>query len=128
MDKPISIMTRQQLELILSQRIQDLYRDRLGQEFAKVSCRLFENKLAIVLEDDVCRPVQILAANNQQDLAAQVRLKLEAAMKPELVQIIEELLKVTVIDWLMDTTLETARTGTIAILGSTPKLDNIIGC
>lgn len=124
MGKPISVMTRQQLEVILSQRIQKLYRDRLGQEIEQVSCHLFENKLAIVLEDAICRPVQILADNNQQDLAEQVRLKLEAAIKPELVQIIENLLKVKVIDWLVDTTLATGRSGTIAILDSTPNLDN----
>lgn len=123
MNKPISIMTRQQLELILSQRIQDLYRERLEQEAGKVSCRLFENKVAIVLEDAICRPVQILAENNQRDLAQQLRLNLEAAIKPELVRIIEELFKVRVIDLLADATLETGRSGTIAILDSTP--DNI---
>ena len=120
METSISKLTRQQLEQIFSQRIQNLCGAQMGHEPAKVICQLFDNKLAIVLEDSISRPVQFLLAHNDKDLAQQVRLNVELALKPQLKEIIEEVLGTPVIDLLTDTTLETGRTGIIAILASAP--------
>ncbi|MGB7059992.1 MAG: Na-translocating system protein MpsC family protein, partial [Geitlerinemataceae cyanobacterium] len=46
-----SELTRGQVERTISQRIQALYRDRIGHQPSKVTCELFEDKLTIILED-----------------------------------------------------------------------------
>lgn len=109
---------------MLSDRIQDVYRTQLGYAPKQVSCRLFDNKLAIVLDDAISRPVQILVENNHGNLAQQAKLNIDAAIKPQLVQVIEEVVGINVIDWLSDTTIETGRTGTIAVLANAPLWEN----
>lgn len=124
MDKPRSKLTRQQLEQVFSQRIQDLYQTQVGHQPAKVTCQLFDNKLAIVLEDAISRPVQLLAENDRANLAHQVRTNVDAAIKPQLKQVIEEVLSVSVVDLLIDTTIETGRTGIIAVLDVVPRFSD----
>lgn len=124
MDKPTSNLIRKHLEEMLSDRIQDVYRTQLGYAPKQVSCRLFDNKLAIVLDDAISRPVQILVENNHGNLAQQAKLNIDAAIKPQLVQVIEEVVGINVIDWLSDTTIETGRTGTIAVLANAPLWEN----
>ncbi len=58
----------------------------------------------------------------QQDLALQVRSQLESVLELQLKDLIKEVLGVGVTDLLSDATLETGRTGTIAILESAPKV------
>ncbi|MBD2184288.1 DUF2294 domain-containing protein [Planktothrix sp. FACHB-1355] len=120
MDMPATKLTRQQLEQIFSQRIQQLYHSRVGHQPDRVSCQLFDNKLAIVLENAISRPVQLLAENDRSNLAQQVRLNVDAALKPELVQIVEDVLGVEALDLLTDTSIETGRTGIIAVLAVAP--------
>lgn len=124
MDKPRSKLTRQQLEQVFSQRIQDLYQTQVGHQPAKVTCQLFDNKLAIVLEDAISRPVQLLAENDRANLAHQVRTNVDAAIKPQLRQVIEEVLSVSVVDLIVGTTIETGRTGIIAVLDVSPTVSD----
>ncbi|MCL1465497.1 DUF2294 domain-containing protein [Argonema galeatum] len=124
MDKPRSNLTRQQLEQVFSQRIQDLYRNQVGHQPDKVTCQLFDNKLAIVLENAISRPVQLLAKNDRSNLAQQVRSNVDAAIKPQLVEVIEEVIGVSVVDLLIDTTIETGRTGIIAVLDVSPTVSD----
>jgi uncharacterized protein YbcI len=42
--------TRGQLERTLSQQLQKLYKEQLGHSTGKVSCRLFDNKLMVIVE------------------------------------------------------------------------------
>ncbi len=116
--------TRGQLERTLSQRIQALYRDKLDRQPSKVTCQLFECKLAIIVEDSVTQPERILVEVGQIDLAEQVRSILDSAIAPDLKNIIREVLGVSVIDLLSDATLGTGRTGAIAVLESTPNVRN----
>lgn len=113
--------TRGQLERTLSQRIQALYRNQLGHQPSQVTCQIFDEKIAIVLENAVTQPEQLLVNSGQQDLAEKVRSDLDAAIQPQLKQLIEEVVGVPVIDLLSDAKLETGRTGTIVILGSAPQ-------
>jgi uncharacterized protein YbcI len=116
-----NLQTSGQLERTLSQRIQTLYRTQLGHQSSKVSCQLLDEKVAIVLENSVTRPEQILAEGDSS-LAEQVRNDLAEAIQPQLMTLIQEVLEVEVLDFLSDTTLETGRTGIIGILAKNPTV------
>jgi uncharacterized protein YbcI len=114
--------TRGQLERTLSQRIEALYRTQLGHRPAKVTCRIFDEQIAIVLEEAITQPEQLLANSGQEELAEQVRVDLDKALQPQIAQIIEEVVGVSVKDLLSDAKVDTGRTGTIAILAASPQL------
>ncbi|MEP0854746.1 DUF2294 domain-containing protein [Trichocoleus sp. DQ-U1] len=116
--------TRGQLERTLSQRIQALYRDQLGHQPSQITCQIFEEKIAIILENAITAPEQLLANSGQEELAEQVRTDLEKALEPQLKALIEEVVGVSVIDLLSDAKLDTGRTGTIAVLANAPKVRN----
>lgn len=114
--------TRGQLERTLSQRIEALYRNQLGHRPAKVTCRIFDEQIAIILEEAITQPEQFLANSGQEELAEQVRLDLDKALQPQIAQLIEEVVGVSVKDLLSDAKVDTGRTGTIAILAEPPQL------
>ncbi len=116
--------TRGQVERTLAQRIQALYREQLGHQPSKVSCQLNDRNLVIVLEDSITQPEQLLAHTGRQQLAEQVRSDLDDAIKPQIKELIEEILNVQVIELLSDATLETGRSGIIAVLSNTPDVRN----
>lgn len=116
--------TRGQLERLLSQRLQALYRDQLGHQPGKVTCQIFDEKVALIIEDSITPPEQLLADRGQADLAQQVRSELDEAIKPGLKALIEDVLGVSVVDLLSDATLETGRTGIIAVLEVSPEVRN----
>ena len=116
--------TRGQLERLLSQRLQGLYREQLGHQPSKVTCQLFDEKLAVIVEDSITPPEQLLANTGQAELAQKVRADLDKAIQPQLKALIEEVLSVGVLDLLSDATLETGRTGIIAVLDVTPEVRN----
>jgi uncharacterized protein YbcI len=116
--------TRGQLERTLSQRLQALYREQLGHQPGKITCQLFDEKVAIILENSITQPEQVLADRGQSELAEQVRSQLDEAIQPQLKELIEEVLGVPVLDLLSDATLETGRTGVIAVLEMTPEVRN----
>ncbi|MEO8892136.1 MAG: DUF2294 domain-containing protein [Coleofasciculaceae cyanobacterium] len=119
-----STPTRGQLERLLSQKLQALYRAQLGHQPGKITCQLFDEKLAVIVENSITPPEQLLANNGQTELAEQVRSDLEKALEPQLKALIEQVLGVAVLDLLSDATLETGRTGIIAILEVTPEVRN----
>ncbi|GAC1470369.1 MAG: hypothetical protein NVS2B14_16210 [Chamaesiphon sp.] len=116
--------TRGQLERTLSQRIQALYRTQLGHQPSKVSCQIFDEKIAIIVEDSVTKPEQLLVQQGREELAEQVRADLDEVIQQQLKVLIEEIVGVSVIDLLSDAKLDTGRTGTIAVLAETPKIRN----
>jgi uncharacterized protein YbcI len=124
MNEESSKPTRGQLERLLSQRLQALYRSQLGHQPGKVTCQLFDEKLAIVVEDSITQPEQLLANSGQTELAQQVRADLDKAIQPQIKAMIEEVLDVVVLDLLSDATMETGRTGIIAILEVAPEVRN----
>lgn len=119
-----SIPTRGQLERTLSQRIQSLYREELGHRPGKVTCQLFGEKLAIVIENSITQPEQVLAKGGQEALAEEVRSELADALRPQLKALLEEILDVDVVDLLSDATIETGRTGVIVVLANAPTVRN----
>ncbi|NJK99609.1 MAG: DUF2294 domain-containing protein [Spirulinaceae cyanobacterium RM2_2_10] len=114
--------TRGQLERSLSQRLQALYREELGQQPSRITCQLFDNKLAAILEDSVTPAEQLIAQQGKAELTDQMRIELTEATKPHVKALIEEVLQVNVRDILSDTTLETGRRGIIAILETPPAV------
>jgi uncharacterized protein YbcI len=86
---------------------------------------MFEQKIAIVLEDAITPPEQLLVNSGQEQLAEQVRSDLDKAIEPQLKALIEEVVGVPVVDLLSDATLETGRTGTIVVLANTPQVRNL---
>lgn len=119
-----SSLTRGQLERTLSQQIQALYRTQLEHQPSKVTCQIFDEKIAIILEDSITQPEQLLFNTGQEELAEQVRSELDEAIEPQLKALIEQVVGVAVIDLLSDAKLETGRTATIAILAATPQVRN----
>ena len=119
-----SFPTRGQLERTLSQRIESLYRSQLEHKPSKVVCQIFDEKIAIILEDSITQPEQILVNNGQQELAEKVRSELDEALQPQLKALIEEIVGVSVIDLLSNAKLETGRSATIAILAESPQFRN----
>jgi uncharacterized protein YbcI len=89
-----------------------------------VTCQLFDEKLAIIVEDSITPPEQLLANSGQTELAQQVRSDLDKAIQPQIKAMIEEVLGVGVLDLLSDATMETGRTGIIAILEVAPEVRN----
>ncbi|BAZ67679.1 MAG: DUF2294 domain-containing protein [Pelatocladus maniniholoensis HA4357-MV3] len=119
-----SIPTRGQVERTLAQRIQALYREQLGHQPSKVTSRLSEQNLVIVIENSITPPEQLLAQTGRQELAEQVRSDLDEAIQPQLKELIEETLHVSVVEILSDATLETGRSGIIVILSEAPDFRN----
>ncbi|NJL85451.1 MAG: DUF2294 domain-containing protein [Leptolyngbyaceae cyanobacterium SM1_1_3] len=113
-----------QLERDLSQRLQALYRHRLGHRIGKVTCQMFEQKLAIVLEDSLTLPEQLIIEDGCSKLADEVHDQIERLLQPEIKSLIEEIFEVEVVDLLTDAKLETGRTGMIAVLDKIPEVRN----
>lgn len=124
MNQASSRPTRGQLERSLSQQLQALYRTQLGHQPGKVTCQIFDEKVAIVFENSITPPEKLLADNGRAELAEQVRSDLKEAFEPQMKRLIEEVLNVVVLDLLSDATLETGRTGAIAILDASPNVRN----
>lgn len=114
--------TRGKLERSLAQGIQALYRSLLGHPTSQALCNLLDNKLIIVIENAITQPEKLLAQNGQEALASQVRSQLELVLELPLKELITEVLGVGVSELFSDATLETGRTGTIALLESAPKV------
>ena len=119
-----NLLTRGQLERKLSQEIQAFYRRYLGHQPSKVTCQLFDSKLAVVIEDSITNAEKILLEEGKGDLAEEVRSNIDDAIQPELKKLIENIIQVAVLDTLSDATLDTKRTGIIAVLEDTPKVRN----
>src|SRR5690349_4501765 len=94
--------TRGQLERNLCQRIQALYKVGLGHQPSKITCQIFDEKIAIILENSITKAERVLAENGQEELAEHVRSELDELFQPQLKQLIEEVLDIPVIDLLSD--------------------------
>ncbi len=105
-----------QLEQTLAQQIQVLYLTSLGHKPERVSCKLVERTLLIVVEDPTTRMEKFLAASGKQQLAEQVRTNIHKAFQPQLKALIEEVFEVDLIDFLGDSNFYTGRTSITAIL------------
>ncbi len=113
-----------QLEQSLSQRVESLYRDQLGHQPSQIICKLLEQRIAIFVENSITKPEQLLIDSGYQNLAERVRSNINQAMKSPLKTLIEEVVRVPVIDLLIDSALATGRTSTIAVLAAMPEVQD----
>lgn len=113
-----------QLERSLSQRVEALYRTQLGLQPSRVTCKLLDEKIAIFIENSITQPEQLLNDTGKQNLAEQLRSNINQKMKSCLKAVIEEVVQVPVIDVMIDSAIATGRTSTIAVLATTPQLQD----
>ncbi|MEB3884619.1 DUF2294 domain-containing protein [Lyngbya sp. CCY1209] len=115
-------LTRGQMERKLSQDIQKLYRQELGHQPQKIDCDISNDRICIVVEESLTQPENLLKNSGQKDLSREIRSKLDEAIQPQLKQLIQNELSIKVLDVLMDTELDTGRSGMIFVLESAPQL------
>jgi len=88
----------------------------------KVSCRLFDNKLIIVVENSLTQPEQLLLQGGSSQRVEELHMDLTKLVRPQVVELVEDVLNLEVVDLLSDTTLETGRTGLVIILSGRPDV------
>ena len=119
-----------QIERDLSQRIQKLYREQLGHSPRKVNCKLFDNRLAIIIEDSLTvLQKTLIEEDNQNEITRYVNLAIDNVIKSKLKIAIEEVLEIEVYDILFDSSVKSHSAGAIAILTQSPsvrKRDDLI--
>jgi uncharacterized protein YbcI len=108
-------LTQKKLENLLSNQIKSLYQKELKHELKKINYELFNDKLIIIMEGTLTRPELVLNETNRKELAKKVRNLFDKILQPQIKNSVEQVLNVTVTDFLSDTNIETSRTGAIAI-------------
>ena len=117
-----NIPTKGQLERRLSQTMLSLYRDRFGQLPSKVSCQIFDNKVAIVAESVVTSTERLLIDHSRCDLVKDVRSIVNSVFIPVVKEQIDQILQQKVVSIMSDYCLEYDYVGIIAILESPPQV------
>ncbi|WP_373525314.1 DUF2294 domain-containing protein [Nostoc sp.] len=113
-----------QLEREISQRIINLYNEKVGQPPSQIICHFFDTEIVISLENSVTKSEQTLLKAGYASLAEQVRLYLDRIIKSELKNLIEIIIGKSVVDLMMNTNLTTGRTGIIVVLAQLPEVPN----
>lgn len=111
----------QRLKCLLIDRIQELYQTQLEHQLSTISCQVFDNVLVIIMEGSLTKPEQLLKQCDRQELVAQIRTILNRLIQPQIRAAIEDITQSTIIDFFYDTTIDTERTGAIAIFELAPK-------
>ncbi|HEY9772038.1 MAG TPA: DUF2294 domain-containing protein [Coleofasciculaceae cyanobacterium] len=112
-----------QLEREIAQKINSLYYIQFSHRASRVDCHLFDRKLIIFFEDVITAVEQTLrgAATSTVNLD-QVRTLLDAAIKPKMEQLIQDITQVQVNRFIYNTNSETGSAIAIVILASAPQV------
>lgn len=116
-------LTIGQFERFLGQRVRKHYRATLGHNPKKISCKITDTQLTIIIEEAITKLERLLLRSNENLVAAHVRSDLEEAFLPELKTIIQECLDVNVLDIgsiMMD---KTGSTAVVAVLSHSPNME-----
>ena len=108
-------------ERAICERIEQIYAQQLDQELSRITCRISDRVLVLILEGAITPPEHLLTDNNQIRLAGRVRAVLDRILRPQIKDLIEQTMNVTVTDFLSDTAMETGRTGAIVIFECQPR-------
>ncbi|MBD2092150.1 DUF2294 domain-containing protein [Microcoleus sp. FACHB-1515] len=114
--------TRGQLERALGQRIQTIFRDRIGQRPAKAVCQMFDESLTIVLEDTTSPAERTLIDSGKTEIAKQLRLHLQESIKDALKVEIAQIVEQEVLAVLVDADLDSGYASVTAILQAPPSV------
>ena len=112
--------TYEQLETDLSQIIYQLYREEFGHSPSKISCKFFDNNLAIVIKDSLTTIEKSLLEGNKLRAVISLNLAINSIIKSKLRIIIEQKLAVEISKVLFDFSLKTPHNGAIFILSQPP--------
>lgn len=120
-----NLPTSGQLERNLAQSIQKLYRQELKHSPSKITCQLFGNQLAIVIDDAITAVEKTLTkVKDDNQTVKELNIAINDAIASKLKTLIEEILAVKVDDLLFNSTFKTNRTGAIATLEQPPQVRN----
>ncbi len=122
--KEEELKTAGELERQLTQGIRTLHLSQLGHAPQKISCHLFGNQLAVVMEGSFLTVEQLFLHNEYPELAESVRATIDELLRPSLVEVIETTLKVNVNTVLSNSCSESKVTGIITMLDKTPAVRN----
>ena len=111
-----------QLERQLSKTLQSLYREQFGHFPSKISCHLFGERLAIVVENAITNVEQVLMNNSQLDLAKSIRSAIDEVFTLEVRNEIAKILNVNVNEMISDSVLESGYLGIIVFLENSPQV------
>lgn len=113
-----------ELERLLGQSIGSLYRQLTGQQPQRIICHVFANTVGILIEQSTT-PVEKLLFNAAQfDLANQVRLCINDAIRQQIKAVAGSEMTVAVEAVLIDSVLGTGHTGIFLMLVDTPNVRN----
>lgn len=113
-----------ELERAVTQGIQSLWFRRLAHRPQRVTCQLFSNSVAIVIEDSVTLAEQFLITSDKTTTVQMARQAIHKALQPQLSALLEKLLNTEVLILFCDTTLTEKCTGVVAVLTQTPAVRN----
>ena len=122
MDTNNVLPTRGQLERYISQTLQSLYRSQFGQLPSKITCHIFDDKVAIVAENVTTDLEKILSDNSKLDLASNIRSAIDETFVANVKQQIADILGVEVTELIVDSVLDTGYLGIILFLSDLPKM------
>lgn len=108
------------IESLLSQKIKNVYQERLDHRLDNISYKLSNRTLIVTLEGSITFPEKLLQENDRLYLAKQVRKAIDRILHPQIRNIIEEELDVKIVDFLSDSTVENNLTAAIAIFDFKP--------
>ena len=114
------IINIRKAESLLSKKIGNIYQDQLNHKLKRISYKLFNNNLAIMIEGTITEPERLLKAHDRDCLAKEIRNTIDEIVEPQIQAVIEDVLQVNVIDFLNDTKIERDLTVAIAILEIQP--------
>lgn len=119
-------INQRQAQGIISENVKRMYHDQLGHEPGLVTCQILDNKLVLLIEGAITPVEKLLLQIKQRRLVEQVRALLDVAIQPHLGAILEQLTDVSVVDLMVNTTVDTERTGSIVILAEKPNIQGIL--
>ncbi|MEA5597581.1 DUF2294 domain-containing protein [Rivularia sp. UHCC 0363] len=109
------ISQSQNLEMVIAERIQSLFINKLGHQPEDVYCRFLDNKLTIIIKNGVTKPEQLLMEAGHQEVVRKARGRIEEILQPQFKQIIEEATDSEVTNMLFATHLDTNYVSVIAL-------------
>lgn len=114
--------TRGEMERSLSQYIQAFYRNQLGCLTGKINCHIFNNQVAIAIENSVTPLERMLDNSSDCEFRRDLRDRIDTIVKRELLSGMETVLKVKVVDLTINTTLDNNFTGIVVLLSESPNV------
>lgn len=106
---------------VLKRRIKEIYREQLKHELRDIEVYYCEKTVIVIIDGIVTKTEKFLNEHSQQFLAQQVRTALDHLIKSQLKNLIEEVMKVTVIDLLCKAKIDTDRMGVIVLFEIHPN-------